>query len=508
MPADEYDAAHENILKAIRTHKPMDYEYEALMKDGSTHWHREVSSFAYEDAGSIIYHGTVYNIDRTKEAEAEAADARKRLELSNARMKLAFRQNRVEIWEYNIKTHIFTLISSAKLKDDETFSISKSDLFTKTSYLSGDSAADFTRMLKDLEDGTQSVSSEVKISQSSGARWFKTSYAMMPGEKEVAIGLSIEITREKELSKLYESESSYRKSLAEGAILLFECDVVSGEVMSKNFLRLYDLDDSCNIFEVAEKKILPLVHPTDQYNLKELLSPGELMRDIARGKTETYFEARFLSSIQKYEGYRWRSVRVNYVVEQTTGHPRAFVCVRDIDEAKKKELEALKRANYDSLTGLCNRAAFVSMTNEALAKSADSKCAFMIIDIDNFKSINDTYGHMFGDDVLCLTAGTLRSAFHSNDIIGRLGGDEFAVCMTDIPTPETAFERGLQLCTELAGGGHQKSLPKFTVSVGIAMSPADGATFKELYGCADRRLYSAKNSGKNRCCIFDDKAED
>ncbi|MDO5562100.1 MAG: hypothetical protein Q4F74_00630, partial [Synergistaceae bacterium] len=134
------------------------------------------SSFAYEDAGSIIYHGTVYNIDRTKEAEAEAADARKRLELSNARMKLAFRQNRVEIWEYNIKTHIFTLISSAKLKDDETFSISKSDLFTKTSYLSGDSAADFTRMLKDLEDGTQSVSSEVKISQSSGARWFKTSY--------------------------------------------------------------------------------------------------------------------------------------------------------------------------------------------------------------------------------------------------------------------------------------------------------------------------------------------
>lgn len=90
---------------------------------------------------------------------------------------------------------------------------------------------------------------------------------------------------------------------------------------------------------------------------------------------------------------------------------------------------AAKRADYDALTSILNRGAGEKLVEQLLAKG--QKGAFIIVDIDNFKHINDTYGHQTGDEVICKVAGQLKSVFCSDDVIWRLGGDEFAIFASD-----------------------------------------------------------------------------
>lgn len=115
----------------------------------------------------------------------------------------------------------------------------------------------------------------------------------------------------------------------------------------------------------------------------------------------------------------------------------AVVVSHNNEEKKKKELELLYKAERDQLTGLYNRAASERNINTSLSIGArDMKSAFLLIDLDNFKEINDTMGHVQGDLVLREVAEILRSSFRKTDIVGRLGGDEFIVLMRDIKSQE------------------------------------------------------------------------
>lgn len=124
---------------------------------------------------------------------------------------------------------------------------------------------------------------------------------------------------------------------------------------------------------------------------------------------------------------------------------------------------------------------------------------------DNFKTINDTQGHLFGDTVLTeMTAGVKR-LFRSDDLIGRIGGDEFVVFLKNIPSSDFAQRKAEQVLhlfdTAFAFG---KNNFQISCSIGIAMAPAFGTDFTTLYHNADIALYSAKKQGKNRAVLFDD----
>lgn len=231
----------------------------------------------------------------------------------------------------------------------------------------------------------------------------------------------------------------------------------------------------------------------------------KLMSEIVAGKSETYLECRIKSPTGAFDGYKWVSVTMSYPVNPITHHPHMLMIIKDIDARKSLELSAMNNARRDPLTELFNRSAFEKLTKNALrhAEKNASLCAFVIVDIDDFKDINDTFGHKFGDSVLKHIGDCLKRVFRSNDIIARYGGDEFVVLMTDLPSDTIALNR----CTELCGSiGFMREdgveLPLYC-SAGIAMFPDHGQDFGQLYQNADLALYKAKQTGKNRCCMYD-----
>lgn len=161
-----------------------------------------------------------------------------------------------------------------------------------------------------------------------------------------------------------------------------------------------------------------------------------------------------------------------------------------------------KQARTDPLTGISNRAITEQLIAYILFNQKGKSHALLMLDIDNFKSVNDTYGHASGDEALSYLARKLTSFFRKEDVIGRFGGDEFCVFMTDVPSVELVLEKCTALCRILASERADGLPIPITVSVGAAISDKEANTFEELYQNADQALYDAKRQGKNRVAIY------
>jgi diguanylate cyclase (GGDEF)-like protein len=189
------------------------------------------------------------------------------------------------------------------------------------------------------------------------------------------------------------------------------------------------------------------------------------------------------------------------------GRERASVqaLATEITERERREIELRRMAETDPLTGLLNRRVFADGVSSAieLARSSDTALTVMVIDLDLFKSVNDTYGHATGDTVLKITAEKLGlSVRRGSDLVGRLGGEEFAICL---PRAEAAHGRRIaeSLRAALAGTRIPTSCGAFirvTASFGVA-TLLPGEDFQTLFERADQALYAAKKAGRN-CVQF------
>lgn len=134
---------------------------------------------------------------------------------------------------------------------------------------------------------------------------------------------------------------------------------------------------------------------------------------------------------------------------------------------------------------------------EYLDEHPDESCAFFLIDIDNFKNVNDTLGHAKGDEVIHEISQRIISLFRSDDILGRIGGDEFVVFMKHTPK-DVAERKAILLCEALRMElSNTKECVLVSATIGIALSPTDGLDFITLYQHGDEALYRIKNEGKN-----------
>jgi diguanylate cyclase (GGDEF)-like protein len=185
--------------------------------------------------------------------------------------------------------------------------------------------------------------------------------------------------------------------------------------------------------------------------------------------------------------------------------------VRDIAEVMQlglshvEHLETLtRRATTDGLTGLSNRKTFLTRLAEDLARlDGRHPCAVVMLDLDHFKRINDSYGHPFGDEVLRRVAGILGKAVRKGDTAGRYGGEEFALYL-HMADPEKAREvagRFLRMIRQ-ARFLHEGREVTVTASLGVACSPDHGVGAEELLKRADEALYLSKNRGRDRVTVY------
>ena len=161
------------------------------------------------------------------------------------------------------------------------------------------------------------------------------------------------------------------------------------------------------------------------------------------------------------------------------------------------------KADTDLLTDLNNKMATERKIREYMEQYPDKQGVLFVLDVDNFKKINDTMGHAFGDEVLRNLAVRLQSMFRATDIVGRTGGDEFMVFLKDI-RDITMIEREGKKIEQFF---HQFEVGEYvkysvTASVGAAVFPRDGRTFEDLYKSADNALYVSKRHGKNQLTFY------
>lgn len=159
----------------------------------------------------------------------------------------------------------------------------------------------------------------------------------------------------------------------------------------------------------------------------------------------------------------------------------------------------------DPATRLLNKRACQEYTKDILKFHDGTKHYMIIIDIDNFKDINDIYGHLFGDEVILKVANIISTFLNGRGICGRFGGDEFYIFTTGINDEETLRTVLTAMRKELLYA-YEGVIPDFrvTLSIGVSLTPDDGSTYEELFKKSDKCLYIAKNKGKNRFIIYDE----
>lgn len=181
-----------------------------------------------------------------------------------------------------------------------------------------------------------------------------------------------------------------------------------------------------------------------------------------------------------------------------------YICSKRNIEEKSKVL--LEKADTDQLTGLYNKLATERKIKEYMEENPNTLSMMLVLDIDNFKKINDTMGHAFGDEVLRNLGKSISANFRVSDIIGRTGGDEFTVFLKALKDDSNTLKEAQKLVNFFQGfqvGEYVKY--SATASIGAAVFPADGSDFKTLYKAADQALYKAKARGKNQVAFYDDR---
>lgn len=202
---------------------------------------------------------------------------------------------------------------------------------------------------------------------------------------------------------------------------------------------------------------------------------------------------------RKYLEYRYYNKELKLIILSRTDVTPVYL------ERKKymHQLEkALKRAQTDPLTKLYNYQGIVEHISDYLnSPKRTNLSALLFLDLDNFKTVNDNFGHQAGDKFLCNVARILRAVAHKNNFVGRIGGDEFIIFLKNIANEQTAIDCAKKICEEINKLVYEQAYDNVSCSIGIAISPKDGKTYKQLVAVADKLVYKSKHLGKNRYSI-------
>lgn len=264
--------------------------------------------------------------------------------------------------------------------------------------------------------------------------------------------------------------------------------------LSGSTLWSYQFDQGSALPELGLQEI----HKNDLQKLKKFFNRCRLggenlkLEFRARGKTG--------------ESYQWYRIEAALLRDHHDHVIKAIGKLTNIQQEKQQNMELRHATQHDGMTGLYNKTYMREAVDDTLSKQKYAQdAAFLIIDVDNFKQVNDQLGHLFGDTVLVNIAGAIRNSIPDSAMAGRVGGDEFVVLLPGTKRTE-AMRIAEIICTKIRGvyAGELKET-QISCSIGGAIAPKQGKDYLTLFRNADEALYNAKKAGKNRALFYNNK---
>ncbi len=284
------------------------------------------------------------------------------------------------------------------------------------------------------------------------------------------------------------------------------------EELSDNIFFTYDVVN--DVFEASAKILRSIGTRTRIENAIENMTYGDIIdhRDVPAfigalsnglsGQRKNTFDARIINNRGDSV---WHRIKFSVVFDENDNAVQFVGNMTDIDKEKKEKNRLIAQAETDQLTGFLNKFSTTLKVNE-LIKEDEEEGAFFIFDIDDFKKLNDTYGHRVGDIFLKEFTSKLSLSFRSSDVLGRVGGEEFVLYLCGVGDNKHYLEEKAMQIQSICNSIRLEAAPEeeSSCSIGISRFPSDGKTYTELYEKADKALYYVKNHGKKNFAFIDE----
>lgn len=504
---DDLAAFHVSILDSERDLSPWNWENRITRPDGAMRWVRCESRPERQEDGSTVWDGLIMDVTQTRLAQDEVLRSRRALDEAQKLAHIGSFEWNLESGEIHWSDEMFRIFGLQR----ESFQPTVQALFQ----LIAPSQREIVRGRAVQAVRTANPESMViPITRADGEiRWLQThsrAESNDQGRSIYIVGSAQDITEALEASRaLRESEQRYALAAQGANDGLWDWNLETNQIY---FSPRWKMMLGYAVDEIGDQPTewMGRVHPDDLERLS-----GALAAHLSGESQHFECEYRLRCADQTY---RWMLCRALAVFQQQSDANRdsptaSHLALRiagsqtDITERKVAEVQLSRNAFYDKLTDLPNRALFLDRLERALARArrnSDYAFATLFLDIDRFKKINDTLGHMAGDQLLIEAAARFASCLRPGDTVARLGGDEFALLVDDIHDGGDV---------PLVAGRIQKELERpfllegkeiyVTVSIGMAPYRGGEATPDDLLRNADSAMYRAKALGRARSEVFD-----
>ncbi len=266
--------------------------------------------------------------------------------------------------------------------------------------------------------------------------------------------------------------------------ILFEY-IPSGDILKYSYKKSDEAVNGKMYGYINDKKYAEIIHPDSQEVFTKMLE------DTCKRNIRVEFET--LTNICG-SGYRWYNITLQSKTDIWGKVKKVVGRALDIHKFITERDLAVERAATDMMTGIFNKVTLAEKIQECLKIDGGVTCAMMMIDLDDFKYINDHYGHAVGDEVIRNVASLLQRIFDADDLIGRFGGDEFVVFMQHVST-DTVQRKAEQFRRILAH--EQDDAFTLTCSIGVLIIDQAEISLDILFKKADAAMYKIKHNGKN-----------
>lgn len=368
-------------------------------------------------------------------------------------------------------------------------------------------AEEFREIFRQVETQEEINGQEVLLKTKNGLyEWFRISTRHLGREQKDAQTIvvmldpvGVERSTELEFARI----SDFYNAMLSETVAYAEVDVESGQLMKSDGLWVTYAGEArrqgITFTELVEQYMEKVVEPEDVDTYRSYLDLENMKMHYQRGEATQKWSFRRRSG----DGMRWMELVVHIFQERFMDNMYALLYLKDIDVEKRRQLANEVEANRDPLTNVYNRRVFEREVTRYMTQEEHARGALIVLDLDNFKQINDQYGHLAGDQALKQLTEVLLATFRRRDIVGRLGGDEFLVFLKQVDDQSILDRRMYELFTSLR---EQKSEAALTCSVGIRFVQAEGFSYERSLKEADEALYLSKQSGKNTYRYYEECA--